>query len=403
MTNAEPATCTTTLALAPLPPPTTAADSPRRSTAKALAFGLLLATAGAGVGYLLGSLIPDAGKGDGLTRSEALMLFGALGIGMPILVLVHELGHLLGGRLVGFRFALLILGPLVLRRTATGLRLGTHRSPALWGGLALSVPTSFERLRQRTLWMVAGGPLASLTLGALLLGLGTLLSPDLAPTAFILGSASLALGAITLVPASTGGFFTDGARIRQLSRDDDAARRQLAMLTLTSLSMSGVRPRDWPEPVLAGLEVEEAGPFQLSRRTLAHAAALDRGDLVAARHYLVGVVEALGEAPPALQPSIAGEALWYEAVLRRDPVAAAPWFALTQLPGITEPWMRPRAALALAIAHGDTTTAAGERELALATLSDSMDPGGALAIADQIRLTASPPQSPPACYNFPGR
>ena len=38
-------------------------------------------------------------------------------------LVVHELGHVIAGRLVGFRFGLIAVGPVCLRRSGNGLSL----------------------------------------------------------------------------------------------------------------------------------------------------------------------------------------------------------------------------------------------------------------------------------------
>ena len=84
----------------------------------------------------------------------------------PIVVLLaHECGHLLAGRLVGFRFQFLALGPLLVSRSEAGrVRVGLNREPALFGGAALALPTDDRDLVRRYTWFVAGGPILSVIL-----------------------------------------------------------------------------------------------------------------------------------------------------------------------------------------------------------------------------------------------
>ncbi|MGK7312515.1 MAG: hypothetical protein ACN0LA_09770 [Candidatus Longimicrobiales bacterium M2_2A_002] len=96
-----------------------------------------------------------------------LLLGGAVGAVVAVLA-VHEAGHLLAGRLVGFRFLLFIVGPLRVAREGDRVQVGWNRSLSLAGWLAATGPTPdrLERLRRRTAIMVAGGPLTSLAAGA---------------------------------------------------------------------------------------------------------------------------------------------------------------------------------------------------------------------------------------------
>ena len=75
---------------------------------------------------------------------------------------VHELGHLLAGRLVGLRFHLLIIGPLRISRENGRLRMDLHKSAAIFSGMTGSTPGDARNLSQRLLIFTLGGPLASL-------------------------------------------------------------------------------------------------------------------------------------------------------------------------------------------------------------------------------------------------
>lgn len=369
----------------PPPPPATLA---RTKSARPLLAGLLLGVAGAAVGYGIAALFKSgsAERAESLSRGQGAMLFGLAIAGMFLVILVHELGHLLGGRLVGFRFALLIVGPVEVRRTASGVRWGINSSPALWGGLAASLPLDTSDLRRRTMALVAGGPIASLVFSALAgilwKGLG---GGVLASAAAITAAASLAIGVITLIPARASGFFTDGARLVQLSRDDAAADSQVRLLTLTAMSMAGTRPQDWPRDILEGdVDAHADGLFRLALNGLRYYAAVDRNELDVAREHLAAVVSDLAETPPTLQPSWATEAVWFEGVVRRDAPAAAEWAELARRPGIVDAAAAPRIDAALAWSRGDAEAARKAAVEALKVLDRSLDPGSAAAIRDQL-------------------
>ncbi len=80
-----------------------------------------------------------------------------------IALAVHECGHLAAGLLAGWRFDLLVIGPLRLARESGGrVRLGWNRDPAMFGGAGGATPTRTTGLRNAMAMFVAGGPLASL-------------------------------------------------------------------------------------------------------------------------------------------------------------------------------------------------------------------------------------------------
>lgn len=183
-----------------------------------LGAGLMLATDGAA-----GDMVPGPAF-----LAVALVIY-------MVSIAGHELGHLAAGALAGFRPLLLIVGPLRIERADDRVRAGLNRSLALAGGLALSAPIGVHDLRRRTIVLVAGGPLASIMLGVQCLAFWSASSAFLeargslaAAAAFSLllgGVVSLAIGIVTLLPMRVGGFYSDGARLLRLLRDDDETAR----------------------------------------------------------------------------------------------------------------------------------------------------------------------------------
>lgn len=206
---------------------------------------------GAAVGIALARL-SDGLAGQPIPVVAALLLAVVLYVAC---IAAHEAGHLAAGALAGFRPLLLIAGPLRLDRAGGRTTVSLNRSVSLAGGLAVCTPVGTHDLRRRTMIMAAGGPLASLILGVQLLALWMALSSMLGAggtaasvTSFALvfgGIGSLALGVLTLLPMRAGGFYSDGARILRLMRNDEETQREVALMALTGMTMGGARPRDW--------------------------------------------------------------------------------------------------------------------------------------------------------------
>src|SRR5437868_5918014 len=84
---------------------------------------------------------------------------------MAFLILAgHELGHVLAGQMVGFRFLLFVVGPLKFERKEGRIRAGLNKTLALAGGVAASAPTDERNVCKRMAVIMLGGPLASLLL-----------------------------------------------------------------------------------------------------------------------------------------------------------------------------------------------------------------------------------------------
>src|SRR5688572_31460617 len=136
-----------------------------------------------------------------------------------VVVAIHEAGHLVAGALQGFRPCLYIVGPIKFERLGRRWRIGRNRSVPVFGGLASGIPQGTERLRERLLVLVAGGPAASLLTGSgALLTLVAMRAPS-GPRVTLHGSdaagyilvllfslISLAIAAASMMPGSTHGY-----------------------------------------------------------------------------------------------------------------------------------------------------------------------------------------------------
>ena len=190
-------------------------------------------------------------------------------IGVWTRIAVHELGHLVLGKLVDFRFVLYVAGPLAVLRTVKGVRISGNESWLL-PGLTAMMPEHVHSLRRRFLWMMAGGPLANLLVFTLIGSLfativsvvdkRTLLDAVFAQppfwkwaaivcimSLFQMAGLSVLMTITSLWPhrAKKTGMMSDGGRIRMLLRGGVEADRWIALMMLVNTSMSGRRPREW--------------------------------------------------------------------------------------------------------------------------------------------------------------
>ncbi len=172
-----------------------------------------------------------------LDMVEWLVFIGVLLATVFLVIGTHEVGHLVGGRIVGFRFRLLLVGPLRVVRQDGRIRLGWNRNPFRHAGAAGSAPDERigslsddpKRMRGRLAIVLVTGPVASLVAGVATLALFLADVPDFllrdrfaeftATRALSLFAAgSLAVGVITLLPGGTRSRPTDGSRILELLR-----------------------------------------------------------------------------------------------------------------------------------------------------------------------------------------
>lgn len=376
------------------PPSLTAASRSLKKVWPALALALGLALAGMVVGYGVGKGLRLAGGGAppawSLSGTEPLWVGLAVVLGLWAVLAVHELGHLLGGMSAGWKPALLCVGPLRLDFGPRGVRTSFNRSLGTWGGLAASVPPVGMAHPQGLARMVAGGPLASLLL-ALLAGALAFASQGLWSLGW--GLLSFASGAIvlaTLIPTHLGGFRSDGAQLLAVWRRDPAVAERLALSTLWTQSVAGVRPRDWDRAAIEAASAAKNDPqVRLLGALMLAQASLDRRDMDAAHRDFTAYARLLHQGGLAcmaapLRPALQLPVVVYLGQFLRDAAAARAWL-LASPGGMSEAHAQAHARAAVALAEGHATLARREAEAALALGPKSQDPGAWAAAQDDLQ------------------
>jgi len=137
---------------------------------------------------------------------------------MLIHIAIHECGHALAAKAVGFHVKVLAIGPVVISKSAEG-----YRVRFIWTGLLLlggymgAVPGSgVRRFRMKQMIVIAAGPFTSLTSGAILLAIfyqlpGTQLA-DLWQVVAMGSVAGFYLGVVNLLPLG----YCDGTMLAHL-------------------------------------------------------------------------------------------------------------------------------------------------------------------------------------------
>jgi hypothetical protein len=294
-------------------------------------------------------------------------------LGPCVAIVTHELGHVVAGWLVGFRFQLFVVGPFKVARGESGrVRLELNRDFVLAGGVALSLPMDFRDLLARYTWFVAGGPLMSLALVvAALAGLalapgGIGLLPRLA-MAWV-GLWCGAIGLTTTIPMPLSELLiTDGTRVMRLLRGGAWAARETALIHLTGLEAARIPPRDWDDSVLAtALVPSDGSPGECQARHFAYQVAVDRGEGERAYEHLMRTLELRDTFFASSAPLFTIEAAYFEGWWRGRPDEARRW--LEQLPArspFLPTYERLRAEAAADAAAGEIASARARVEKAL--------------------------------------
>jgi hypothetical protein len=338
-----------------------------------LVSGALLGYAGVVLGrWLSGSEARTAAKST-LAREELLWLVLACAAGAFLAIALHELGHVLAGLSQGFRFYLYVVGPLKVSRVADRIEFGWNKSLQLAGGIAACVPVDAGQpdLAKRMAVMVAGGPLASLLIAAILFALGALF-PSGGASRWFLGITALMSAAIflaTIVPVRTSSFHSDGARLLMYWVRRDAMTRWARSAALGSLALSSIAPRDWPEFAVACDDAAmDASLDGIGIASLLYYRELDCGNLEGAAAYLDHFLAHREAYPEPFRPALCLEGAWFEGTVRKRPAEARAWLDQSNGGLIVEPHSRLRAEASVLLAEGRLPEARSKVDEALSML-----------------------------------
>lgn len=196
-----------------------------------------------------------------------------------VAIVIHELGHLLAGRLVGLKYVALQVPAIQILRRPDKLKF-SFRNVMPFDGAATVQFDSFRRIHRRLRIFVAGGPLA--TAVGMLIGYFVLRSELLGSFAsgwtacFVCVSLFLLVG--NLIPfQAKSGMFTDGARLKMLLFPSDKTYRWLAKIGVNLQMKSKKKPRLWNKRWLAmATKLSDGSQDELWGTLYAYIAANDR-------------------------------------------------------------------------------------------------------------------------------
>ncbi|HEY0866965.1 MAG TPA: site-2 protease family protein [Fimbriimonas sp.] len=323
------------------------------------------------VGYLLlGALIGVllAGRPLSADLARAVLVGFVLIVPLALLALflaivVHELGHVAGGRLAGMEFRFVQFGPLSIHRQDGRCQMKwIPRSFA--GGLAFMVPAR-HRLVEQYRSFILGGPLASLAWCAICLALYIWAhrepSPAWAPLTTLLFGISLVVLPGTLWPHVVNGYPTDALFLLKLRTPGPERDRILALFEVHREGASGKRARDWSTDLLeTALIPQDGSQFELRARYLAYWHCLDRGEWERARDEIeraVSLVKHRDRRAGVVGQAVLLEKAYLLAFFDHDADAAAALIRELKEPGTFVEGIKLRAESAIAWARADADSA----------------------------------------------
>lgn len=166
---------------------------------------------------------------------QDLIFFSSLFITPFLAIGGHELGHLLSGLYLGFKFELFIVGFLGVVSENGEITIFLNTDFNYFGGVSSTVPTqklSEDELVNKYKTILLSGPLASLFITILSAILFILIDNDIQIFFGLLGAVSLGIFFATTVPSKSGMFFTDRKRFQRLNSKGKVAKIELVLLQI---------------------------------------------------------------------------------------------------------------------------------------------------------------------------
>ncbi len=296
-------------------------------------------------------------------------------------IVVHECGHVAAGRVLGFQFKWMTLGPLRITRQHGRLRPGWNRLPQLRGGAVMLLPDGDHDLPRRLAWTIAAGPLASLALAAAAWAAARRPGGD---PWILVAVTSLLIGVATSLPTNMGGMRSDGARLLDLWRGGTASARECRMMAIASAMSAGRRPSTWDAAIMQAILAEPAAyPQEVPGLLSVYFWCLDRDAVDEAETVLMRARTAAAVHPPMLRAAVQLEYAWWLAVQGGDLAQAEREYAAAAEAPIMSESTRLRAWAAVLWRRGAHDEARKTVDEALAALATE-EMGGATPLLERM-------------------
>jgi hypothetical protein len=283
-----------------------------------------------------------------------LVFFGCILLVFWLQVAVHEIGHLIAGRLVGLRFESVSVGSLWFVKKQGKLKIQFKRH-VLWGQACMSLD-KLRRVRKKLLVFIAGGPIASLACGFFAIAaakyLDTRVNDTIPAMIDLFAYLSLFTAYIGIFPLRYGIHPNDALMIKMLIRSKVGARHLIASYAVRMQQRRGVDPFDlnerWVQLAFAPGASPQADYFAAWKNYVS----VQRTGAAVAADCLEACLAGSAVLSPDQRDHLISEAAYFTAKHRQDPVKTRTWLARIANFSDLHPMERFRVGTALSEAEG---------------------------------------------------
>jgi hypothetical protein len=360
----------------------------QRITRMKVLSGIMLAVIGSVMGFTIASIVLDGEETVSTPLYYKLLNIPLIIIAYFVVIGIHELGHVLAGWSQKFVFRFITVGPFMLEREAGQLKFKWNKQVNLLGGLALSLPNDQYNLVKRYSIFIAGGPIASIIYGLLMLAGTTQLSTDnellhwyLLDSFFIINCLlSLCIGIATLIPLKEGGFSSDGGKLLNFAKGGLSANVEATFIRYLAMATSGIRPSMMdPKPAEELLKALPDSDMKAYFHSILYNHYQDIKELDKAAYHLDEYLKEADNIPKGYVTSLYLEKAWFEARYNKNLEKALEYFHKEKF-GVMIPKVQIlRTEAAIALEKKDIILASEKIKQALIELPKLMDKGAIIS------------------------
>lgn len=349
------------------------------------------------IGYFIGMLIGESS----LVVSKTTLIIVLLSL-IPsffIVIAIHEAGHAYAGIKVNFDFRMYVIGPFLWAKEQNRWLFKWNKNVNTAGGLVIRLPTDTYNLNKRFATYAAGGPLASLLLAVLsflffviIKNLNTQnhLGLEITSSLFLLIAVfSFFILLATAIPFHTGGFSSDGARVLRILNGGEAARFELLILKMISLSTSGTRPKEIDiNELTEALDIAKKLklPQGVYLHGMLHQAEFDLGNIENAEIHLKNYLADIDEIPAGMHNIVYLDAVFFYAFAKEDLIVAENyWQKFKPNAFVTKAQIAASEACLLILRH-DFTEVEAKIKTCLSEIPNMLDQGNGKALKEKMVL-----------------
>ena len=221
--------------------------------------------------------------------------FVSLFIAFYFHIIIHEAGHLIAGKLSGYKLVLFGVGNMAIIRDEGKLVCKKYGIVGAAGQCLMSPPEVADtQYKYPFIFYNLGGGLANILFSILFVIISFLTSGNISMVFFVLSFVGILLGLINIIPLKLNGIANDGLNILACCKRLESRRALWIQLKFVALVTQGVRlcdmPQEWVENV--GTPTDALIGFLAVLRCSYH---LDKGEIEQASDYAKSVIKSPGK------------------------------------------------------------------------------------------------------------